>query len=84
MKGIYLDSETRVTDEVFAVVHVSGRQRSRHSESSVRVMDSAAAAQQQAVPNQHYYAARLLGPARSSEGVKLYYLIAWLDKNSQP
>lgn len=84
MKGIYFDSDARVTAEVFAVVYVPGRQRNRYSESSVRVMDSAAEAQQQAVPDQHYYAARLMGPARSSEGVRLYYLIAWLDENSQP
>ncbi|VAX10474.1 hypothetical protein MNBD_GAMMA25-1394 [hydrothermal vent metagenome] len=81
MKGIYLDSETAVTAEVFAVVYVPGRHRKRYPETNVTVMDSAASAMAQAEPNQRCYAARVMGPARSSEGVKLYYLVGWLDDN---
>jgi len=84
MKGIYLDSETSVTAEVFAVVYIPGRQRSRYPENNVSVVDSAEAALAQAEPGKHCYAARLMGPARSSEGVRLYYLIGWLDEHAQP
>jgi len=85
MKGIYLDSETSVTAEVFAVVHVPGRRhRNRYPETSVQVLDSAESALAQAEPDKRCYAARLMGPARSSEGVKLYYLIGWLDENNMP
>ncbi len=84
MKGIHLDSETRVTAEVFAVVYIPGRQRSRYSETNVSVVDTAEAALAQAEPGERYYAARLMGPARSSEGVRLYYLIEWLDEHAQP
>ena len=84
MKGIYLDSETSVIAEVFAVVYVPGRQRSRYSESNVYVLDSAELAIAQAEPDKRCYAARVMGPARSSEGVRLYYLIGWLDENNMP
>ncbi len=84
MKGIYLDSETSVTAEAFAVVYVPGRQRNRYPETNVSVLDTAEAALAQAEPGKRYYAARLLGPARSSEGVRLYYLIGWLDEHAQP
>ncbi len=84
MKGIYLDSETSVTAEVFAVVYVPGRQRSRYPENNVSVVDTAESALAQAEPGKCCYAARLMGPARSSEGVRLYYLIGWLDEHGQP
>ena len=84
MKGIYLDSDTSVTAEVFAVVYLPGRQRNRYPETNVSVMASAEAALQQAEPEKCCYAARVMGPARSSEGVKLYYLVGWLDENNMP
>ena len=84
MKGIYLDSETSVTAEVFAVVYVPGRHRSRYPETNVEVVDSAEMAMAQAEPDKRCYAARVMGPARSSEGVRLYYLVGWLDENNMP
>ncbi len=84
MKGIYLDSETSVTAEVFAIVYVPGRHRSRYPESNVNVLDSAEAAMAQAEPDRHCYAVRVMGPARSSEGIRLYYLVGWLDENNMP
>jgi len=84
MKGIYLDAEAPVMTEVFAVVHVPGRHRSRYPETNVYVVDSAELAIAQAEPERHCYAACLMGPARSSEGVRLYYLVAWLDENHIP
>lgn len=84
MKGIHFDSETSVTAEVFAVVYIPGRQRSRYPETNVSVMDSVEAALAQAEPDRRCYVARLMGPARSSEGVRLYYLIDWLDEHAQP
>ncbi len=84
MKGIYLDSETSVTAEAFAVVYLPGRQRNRYPETNVWLMDSAEAALQQAEPDKRCYAARVMGPSRSSEGVKLYYLVGWLDEHNRP
>ncbi|MCW9025416.1 MAG: hypothetical protein OQK73_12155 [Gammaproteobacteria bacterium] len=79
MKGIYLDSQTRVTGEFYAIVHVPGRHRKRYSETSVQLVDSPDEALSQADPQKKFFAAKVMGPARSSEGVKLYYLLEWLN-----
>lgn len=79
MKGIYVDPETKVVGEHYAVVYAPKRSRGRFPEDCVQVVDSASAALDGADPATKRYAAKVVGPARSSEGLKLYYLIAWLD-----
>jgi hypothetical protein len=73
------DPETQVSQEHFAVVYVPRRNRSRFAASCVSVVDSRPAALAQGEPERHRYAARVLGPSRSSEGLSLYYLVEWLD-----
>jgi hypothetical protein len=79
MKGIYIDSATRIVDECYALVYAPRRQRGRFPENCVEVVESAAAAIAGADPEHQRYPAKVLGPARSSEGFRLYYLISWLD-----
>ena len=78
MKGIYIDPETRVVDECFALVYAPRRVRGRFPENCVQVVEPEAAAIAGADPAQKLYPAKVLGPARSSEGFRLYYLIQWL------
>lgn len=80
MKGIYLDSETNVTGEFFALVYAPGRQRNRFPESNVEIMGSPEQALAHALPEKKIFAAKVMGPARSSEGLKLYYLMEWLGE----
>lgn len=79
MKGIPVDPESGVVDTRYAVVYAPRRQRGRFPDNCVEVMDSAEAAVARAEPENKRYAARVVGPSRSSEGVKLYYLDAWLE-----
>jgi len=81
MKGIYLDSETNLVAEHFAVVYAPRRQRDRFPENCVQVVASAAAAVGAANPDKKLYPAKVLGPARSSEGLRLYYLVCWLTES---
>lgn len=78
MKGIYLDPDSRVVEERLAVVYAPNRRRGRFPEDCVRVVDSETAALAGADPQQQRYAARVIGPSRSSEGLRLYYLVDWL------
>jgi hypothetical protein len=48
-------------------------------ENCVTVMASETLARAGADPAQKRYAAKLVGPARSSEGFRLYYLVRWLE-----
>ena len=79
MKGIYIDPEARIVDECFALVYAPKRQRDRFPENCVQVVESETLALAGADPERKLYAARVLGPARSSEGFRLYYLISWLE-----
>ncbi len=80
MKGIYLDSDSQVVAERLAVVYAPNRRRGRFPEDCVRVVDSETAARADADPQRQRYAARVIGPCRSSEGLRLYYLVDWLTE----
>lgn len=81
MQGYRLDPDSRVADEHYALVYAPRRTRDRVPEGSVRIMESEQAALQAADPAKKLYPARVIGPARSSEGLRLYYIVRWLDES---
>lgn len=81
MRGIVpLDPLTKVSEIHFAVVYVPKRNRKRFAANCVQHYNSAEEAITAATPETKYYAARVLGPSKSSEGQIIFYLIEWLDK----
>jgi hypothetical protein len=72
------DPETSVSDFRFAVVYAPGRSRNRFPAGCVQVVDSQEAAMAGADPASKRFAARIIGPSKSSEGQYLYYLAEWL------
>jgi hypothetical protein len=80
MKGYYYDKDSTVVNEEFAVIYAPRRKRDRYPENCVEVVESAEQAIAMANPAENRYAAKVLGPARSSEGLKLFYLVAWLEE----
>ena len=79
MRGYRLDPDGRVADEHVAVVYAPRRTRDRFPEANVAIMSSEDEARAEACAAERRYAARVVGPARSSEGFKLFYLVNWLD-----
>ncbi|MCW8875176.1 MAG: hypothetical protein OQK27_05415 [Gammaproteobacteria bacterium] len=79
MQRIPIDTESSVVHEQFAVVYAPRRSRERFSEGAVVIMESEQAARAAARPDEKKFAARVVGPSRSSEGLRLYYLESWLD-----
>ena len=80
MKGIYLDEKNaRVIDEHYALVYAPKRSRARFAENTVTVVGSEDEARQGENPGKKIFAAKVIGPSRSSEGVRLYYLSSWLE-----
>ncbi len=93
MKGYYVDKASDVVNESAAVIYTpkrskilnktvkreSKRKNVRYPENCVTVKNCAAEALEEEDIDNHLYAAMVLGPARSSEGVRLYYLVRWLD-----
>jgi len=73
------DPETDVSTPNFAVVYMPGRTRKRFPAGCVQVCANREQAVAQADPAANQFAARVLGPSKSSEGQYLYYLLEWLD-----
>ena len=82
MARIGLDPESKVVNECYALIYAPRRGRDRFPENCVTVVDSEAAALSNADPAKNLYPARVIGPSRSSEGLRLYYLVCWLDYES--
>lgn len=79
LNDIFVDRDSKVVEERAAVVYAPRRTRDRFPENCVEVFDSEADALAAADPGAKRFAARVLGPSRSSEGLRLYYLVRWLD-----
>lgn len=78
MKGLHLE-QNAVVNERFAVIYAPGKNRKRFSENVVYVKETEQAARAAGDPVKNLYPAIVIGPARSSEGFRLYYLRAWLE-----
>jgi hypothetical protein len=74
--GVYIDLEAPLVQECYALISTTPGKRKRFPESCVEVVADEAAARAAARPGCH--PALVMGPSRSSEGVRLYYLVRWL------
>lgn len=63
----------------YAVIYVPKRSRNRFPASCVEIKSCAADALDAADPVRKYFAARVSGPSKSSEGQYIYYLVEWLE-----
>ena len=77
MKGYSLDPHpsANVVKEEFAVVRIPRIKRERVPANNVEVVKDLSVAIERSDPKNHLYAAKVLGPSRSSEGVILYYIL---------
>jgi hypothetical protein len=72
------DPETGVSQERFAVIFTPRQNRKRFPAGCVEIFETHEAALQAAEPANKRYAARVVGPSKSSEGQFIYYLLDWL------
>lgn len=79
VKNIFYDPGSQIVNEHFALIYTPQRKRSRFPENCVRVVAGEAEARAGADAAKHLYPGRVLGPSRSSEGFRLYYLVDWLE-----
>ena len=87
MKGYYLDPhpQANAASEQYAVLnmprHSEKRKRDRCPETNVKIVadKETAIAQSQLGPT--LYAARVMGPARSSEGCNVFYILDIFENN---
>lgn len=75
------DPEGGVSKVQYAVVYVPKRNRNRFAANCVEIKSSEEAALAASDSKNKQFAAKLLGPSKSSEGQLIYYLIEWLKPN---
>ena len=78
MKGITVDSDSKVVTVRYAVVYAPKRSRGRFAENCVFLVDSEIDALEEHNPDKKLYAAKVIGPSKSSEGQRINYLDDWL------
>jgi len=79
MKGITVDSDSSVVQHKYAVIYAPRRSRGRFAESCVFIMETELDAIDEENVEKHLYAAKVIGPSKSSEGQRIYYLEEWID-----
>jgi len=79
MKGITVDGESSVVQHKFAVIYAPKRSRGRFAESCVFICETELHAIEEENTEKHLYAAKVIGPSKSSEGQRIYYLDDWID-----
>lgn len=73
------DPDASLVQNHYAVIYTPSRKRKRFPENCVTPVESAEEAIRQAAERDDCHPARVMGPSRSSEGFRLYYLLDWLD-----
>jgi len=79
MKGITVDTDSGVVQYKYAVVYAPKRSRGRFAESCVFIVETELDAIEESNEEKCLYAAKVIGPSRSSEGQRLYYLDEWIS-----
>jgi len=79
MKGITVDSDSKVVQHKYAVIYAPKRSRGRFAETCVFIMETELDAIDEENVEKHLYAAKVIGPSKSSEGQRIYYLEEWID-----
>ena len=77
VNGYSLDPHpsVKVVTEQYAIVRIPRVKRERVPANNVEVVQDLQTAMNQSDPDNNLYAAKVLGPSRSSEGVILYYIL---------
>lgn len=78
--GIFIDAEApHLVQQQFALVQAVRGKRQRFPENVVAVVATEEEALRRQAPADNLHAAEVMGPSRSSEGFRLYYLVRWLS-----
>lgn len=75
-----IDPQSSLVEKRYAVIFTPRRQRTRFPENCVEIMSNREQALARSDRDNRRFPAIVYGPARSSEGFRLYYLVEWLDE----
>ncbi|MES9989563.1 MAG: hypothetical protein ABW077_16785 [Candidatus Thiodiazotropha endolucinida] len=72
------DPDQTIVKRCYAVIYTPSQRRKRFPENCVQSFASAEDTLAAASEQKDRHAAEVMGPSRSSEGFRLYYLLRWL------
>ncbi|MES9970247.1 MAG: hypothetical protein ABW092_09450 [Candidatus Thiodiazotropha sp.] len=73
------DPDQSIVKRCYAVIYTPSQRRKRFPENCVQPVANADEALATASGQKDCHAAEVMGPSRSSEGFRLYYLLRWLE-----
>lgn len=76
------DPEGGISKFQYAVVYVPKRNRNRFAANCVKIKANAEEALAASDAKNKRFAAKILGPSKSSEGQHIYYLVEWLEADA--
>lgn len=79
MPNVIIDTESKSLREHFVLIKAPRRSRARYPEGCVTLMDDEAGARAGADPSHNLHPALVYGPSYSSEGLRVFFLVRWLD-----
>ena len=79
LPNVIVDLESKSLSERFALIKSPRRNRPRYPEGCVTLVTDEAGARSGANPDKNLHPAIVYGPSHSSEGVRVFYLVRWLD-----
>ncbi len=79
MANIKIEAGSDLANEQYAIVYAPGRNRDRFPETCVETVSSEEHAITGSNPESNQFPAKVVGPCRSSEGFRIYYLVNWLS-----
>jgi hypothetical protein len=83
MQKIIIDPESTSLQQRFALIKTPRTTRKRYPEGCVEIVASETAARTGAGRDKNLYPAIVYGPSVSSEGLRIYYLVRWIQPDSR-
>ncbi|MES9904738.1 MAG: hypothetical protein ABW168_18935 [Sedimenticola sp.] len=72
------DPDSNLVERHYAIVYTRKRDRKRFAENCVEIVASREEALERSDSESTKYPAIIVGPSRSSEGLRLFYLLEWI------
>jgi hypothetical protein len=79
LKHVIVDTDSKSLGECFALIKTTRKNRARYPEGCVTTVPDEASAQAGANPSANLHPAVVYGPSPSSEGVRVFFIVRWLE-----
>jgi hypothetical protein len=79
LRNVIVDTDSKSLEESFALIKTPRKNRARYPEGCVTILPDEAAARDGSNPPANLHPAVVYGPSPSSEGVRVFFIVRWLE-----